>query len=205
MTAERVEAIMDSAVGVTLRFYAQRVLQLFITEWRAGMPIDEQDYIQAQQSVDKALARAIDYTGESVRDIIRANADRARGQMAGDGPVVIEDGLSEEERAYRRLTQGMSGVGRILTTRAREEAKYDFAKKMGAVGKAWRTRRDARVRVTHADLEGDFVPLDDPFTTVAGYKIQRPGDPKAPLSETIFCRCRLSYRMPTTIREKVAL
>ena len=187
-TAAEVESVLDGILGITLRFYALRVLQTFISRWRTG-PLMDVHYHVAQEVSGAAVAQAIDETGESVRDLVRAAADRA------EGPVVVESGLHREEEAYRRLTVGMSSVGRLTVTRTRENAKFRFASEMGAVGKAWRTRRDGRVRTTHGDLEGDFVLLDEYFTTVAGNKIQRPGDPQAPLSETINCRCRLSYRM----------
>lgn len=193
MTAERAESIIESVVGGTLRFYAQRVLQAFIAAWRSGAPINEQDWAVMQQVVERGVRQAIDDTGESVRDIVRSNA--ARAEEALRRGTVIEDGLDVEARAYNRLVTGMSGVGRILTTRAREQSKWYFAEEMGAVGKAWRTRRDGRVRTSHGDLEGDFVLFDDPFVTINGARLQRPGDPSAPLYETINCRCRLSYRM----------
>lgn len=210
MTAERAESIMEAAVGVSLRFYAQRVLQLFVTAWRGpGTPIDEQDYAVLQRSVEKGVRQAIDDTGESVRDIIRANAAKAdealkKAWEQGDVPAatsptgrgtVIEQGLGIEADAYNRLKVGMSGVARVLTTRAREQSKWYFAEEIGAVGKAWRTRRDTKVRTSHGDLEGDFVLMDDKFVTINGAGLRFPGDPSAPLFETINCRCRLSYRM----------
>lgn len=197
MTAERAELIMESAVGLSLRFYAQRVLQAFMVDWTGSsipslppiIPVDD-DYLRtAEEAVAHGVQHAIDDTGESVRELVRAHS----------GPITIEEGLSTEAQAYQRLVTGMEGIGRILVTRTREEAKDDFARKQGAIGKAWRTRRDQRVRLTHADLEGDFVPLDESFVTVAGNTLRRPGDPQAPLSETINCRCRLSYRMPVPI------
>lgn len=190
VTASQVESLLEAVSGVTLRFYAQRTLQAFVTTWRAGRPISDFDYRSIQEAVDYSVSHAIDETGESVRDIVRAAGEKARG------PIVIEQGLDREAEAYQRLHTGMNSISRLLTTRTREIAKFQYATQVGAVGKAWRTRRDGRVRTTHGDLEGDFVLLDEYFTTVAGNKIRRPGDPQAPLSETINCRCRLSYRLP---------
>lgn len=183
---------MEAAAGMSLRFYAQRVLTSFLSSWKGNFVVDPEDWQTVQDSVDVAVRSTIDYTGETVRDLIRAAARRAEG----GGPIVIEEGLTSEQKAYRRLTTGMSGVARILTTRAREEAKAEYATRVGAVGKSWKTRKDGRVRVSHADLEGDFVELDEPFVTVRGNSLLRPGDPAAPIEETINCRCRLSYRMP---------
>lgn len=190
-SADRAEAIMESAVGTTLRFYAQRVLTGFVQQWRADSFVDEQDWLRMGEAVDAGVRQAIDDTGESVRDIIHANVARAASRG-----LVIEQGLDTEARAYARLREGMSGVGRIVTTRTRESAKWYFASRAGAVGKSWKTKRDGRVRTSHGDLEGDFVPMDRPFVTITGAELMRPGDPNGPLEETIYCRCRLSYRMP---------
>lgn len=200
MTADRAESIMEAAVGGSMRFYAQRVLQAFIAAMRYGQPIDERDWAVMNEVVTKAVRDAIDDTGESVRDIIRTNAAKAEEALRKGvrGPITIEDGLEVEARAYQRLVTGMSGVARILTTRTREYAKWEYALELGALGKAWRTKRDTRVRTSHGDLEGDFVLMDEPFVTINGAKLLKPGDPSAPLHETINCRCRLSYRMPVS-------
>lgn len=195
MTAEQVESILETVVGVSLRFYAQRVLGLFVLQWKGGAQLEPDAYQLVTESVDHAVRRAIDDTGESVRDIIRVNAEKARASTGGE--VFEQSRTDPEVEAYNRLKVGMEGISRILTTRVREEAKWDYATQSGALGKAWRTRRDNRVRTSHGDLEGDFVLVGDPFITINGAQLQRPGDPKAPLYETINCRCRLSYRMPT--------
>lgn len=197
MTADRVESILDATVGTTLRFYGHRVLQSFIRQLRSGAPVDDADYAIAQRAVDRGIASAIDQTGESVRDIIQASAARAQriASPSGTGSV-IEQGLDTEAEVYNRLRVSMTTASRLLTTRARELSKYEFALKVGAAGKVWRTRRDGRVRTSHGDLEGDFRGMRDPYITIRGNSLQRPGDPNAPLSETINCRCRLSYRMP---------
>lgn len=56
--------------------------------------------------------------------------------------------------------------------------------------KQWITRRDSRVREPHADANGQLQLLDDPFQ-VGGVDMQYPGDPTAPASLTVNCRCIL--------------
>lgn len=194
MSADRAEAIIESAVGQTLRFYAQRTIHLFLTSWRSGSTITEFQADAANEVLNRVISTAIDETGESVRDIVRTAARRA----APSGPVVYESGLQRDAEAYRRLRVGLEGVSRLLVTRTRETAKYEYATQVGALGKTWRTRRDGKVRTTHGDLEGDFVLLNEYFVTVRGNRIRRPGDVRSPLSETINCRCSLSYRMPVS-------
>lgn len=63
-----------------------------------------------------------------------------------------------------------------------------------AVYKKWRTRRDNRVRETHQIAEGQEVAYDEAFW-VGGVPMMHPGDPSAPASEVVNCRCRVDYRV----------
>jgi len=69
---------------------------------------------------------------------------------------------------------------------------YFIGKKTGdaSIEKRWITRRDDSVRITHASLDGKSVALDDSFIG-DDVVLRFPGDPLAPPSLTINCRCRL--------------
>lgn len=58
-----------------------------------------------------------------------------------------------------------------------------------AVSFAWRTARDNRVRDTHKSMEGQTRPFGVPFRSGSGALLRYPGDPAAPASERIGCRC----------------
>ena len=62
--------------------------------------------------------------------------------------------------------------------------------------KVWEASIDGRERETHAEADGDEVPIDQPFT-VGGYQMMHPGDSSmgAPAEEVINCRCSVSYRI----------
>lgn len=62
------------------------------------------------------------------------------------------------------------------------------------VRKIWRSAGDSRVRHTHKALNGKSVGMDEAFVS-SGAVIRFPGDPKAPISETSGCRCRLQYKV----------
>jgi hypothetical protein len=62
----------------------------------------------------------------------------------------------------------------------------------GKSKKTWVTRKDGRVRNEHRFLEGKSVDIDEGFT-VGGSLLRFPGDPLAPPSLTIGCRCRLKF------------
>lgn len=71
---------------------------------------------------------------------------------------------------------------------------YFSGKQVGAVSKTWLTRRDAKVRAAHQFLQGKTVNLGDGFM-IDGVVMRFPGDPLAPPSLTINCRCRLRFNI----------
>lgn len=66
-----------------------------------------------------------------------------------------------------------------------------------AVVKQWRTRGDDKVRKAHREVDGQLQLVDDPFT-VGGTAMQYPGDPTAPASLTVNCRCVLAVTAATS-------
>lgn len=80
---------------------------------------------------------------------------------------------------------------------ARQEA-YLQAVEDGKVAEAdirrvWQSAGDSRVRHTHAILHGKSAGLREPFRSASGAMLMFPGDPSAPPSETINCRCGIRY------------
>lgn len=63
------------------------------------------------------------------------------------------------------------------------------------VRKRWIATKDSRTRDTHAELDGQVVDVDEPFT-VDGMEIMEPGDPNADPSLVYNCRCSLGYEYP---------
>lgn len=63
------------------------------------------------------------------------------------------------------------------------------------VRRTWRSASDLRVRHTHMGLNGDTVGLRQAFVSPSGARLMYPGDPSAPASETIGCRCDVTYRI----------
>lgn len=58
--------------------------------------------------------------------------------------------------------------------------------------KTWFSAGDARVRDTHAEADGQTVPMDQPYT-VGGSPLSYPGDPFGPNAEVCNCRCTELY------------
>jgi hypothetical protein len=77
------------------------------------------------------------------------------------------------------------------------QAVHMGAVKQKDIKREWDTAGDDRVRDTHAEMEGQTVGLDEPFTTPDGYSLMFPGDTSlgADAAETINCRCRVKMKI----------
>lgn len=131
---------------------------------------------QLAAAAREALAAGID-AGDDI-DQLR---DRLRDLFARDGAQLGEfraDRIARTEavRAWNTATlaaaQALTGPDRPLV-------------------KQWITRSDNAVRSSHRAVNAQLRLLDEPFT-VAGVPMSAPGDPTAPPSLTVNCRCRLA-------------
>lgn len=62
------------------------------------------------------------------------------------------------------------------------------------LARQWVTARDERVRGSHAPMHGQRQPVGQPFVSGSGHMLLYPGDPNAPGSESIQCRCAVTTR-----------
>lgn len=69
------------------------------------------------------------------------------------------------------------------------------AQMVGVTTKEWLTAEDDKVRETHADADGQQVPIDQPFD-VGGEQLDYPGDPAGSDDEVCNCRCSVVYSDP---------
>ena len=99
----------------------------------------------------------------------------------------------EDRSAYRgRIVR----LARTLATRSLGEEMQEDLSKTSAT-KRWVAVHDERTRSSHLDLDGVTVPVDVAFSTGTA-TLMYPGDPTAPASETINCRCVMVAGAPDT-------
>lgn len=55
----------------------------------------------------------------------------------------------------------------------------------------WSTILDGNERSSHGAMDGQIRRLGVPFVSGDGYQLRYPHDPRAPLAETVNCRCRI--------------
>ena len=144
-----------------------------LPEWKINQ---KKDYVWNYDRVNNAVTQGI-LQGESVYDI----GKRLYKDLSASN-------ASKMDMFARTAVTGAQNAGRI--------ERLHEAEDMGIkVKKRWLASRDNRVRDTHAELDGQEVDVDQPFT-VDGMEIDYPGDPTAPPELVYNCRCTLIYVYP---------
>jgi hypothetical protein len=91
-------------------------------------------------------------------------------------------------------------IARTEVTRAFNAGSLAGAQALGEFGpveKVWITGLDSRVRPSHIEAEGQYVPLSENFI-VGGFAMSAPGD--GPVQEVVNCRCSTQFLYPGDTR-----
>lgn len=154
------------------------------------------NYRRALESLDR---RALSY---ALRD---KRSDAAiRAAIEGAKPLKAEriDRLVARY-ADRQLAQRAEVISRTEMLRALHEATdeaYNQAEDAGQLPRdraqeQWYAGEDGRTRSSHRKMSGQLRRRGVPFRSGAGNLLRYPGDPQAPASDTIQCRCRRVVRI----------
>lgn len=130
---------------------------------------------------DSTIQGAIDDGRALTAEQIDRMTDRYRERYVKYRSEVI--GRTEALRAVHQGTEEMYN-------QAIDDGHLDA----DSLRRTWVTARDERVRSSHAALNGDTNPIGEPWQGADG-TLRYPGDPEAPASETVQCRCVLSTRV----------
>ncbi len=144
-------------------------------------------YVETTEHLLRAVGdRLADVARQELADGVEAGEDvdqlrsRLLARFAADGPQL---GTARRER-----------TAATEATRAWNTATLEAARALTGpdrpLVKQWRTRGDKRVRHAHDEVDGQLRLLDEPFR-VGGHDMDAPGDPTAPASLTVNCRCQL--------------
>ncbi|MET8696945.1 phage portal protein [Streptomyces bauhiniae] len=121
-------------------------------------------------------------------DLAEVLKDTQQGPVTLDGLVDAVGG--HYEAAKPALIERIAETCAVATINGAADAAAEHAGP--GVVRTWVTRGDNRVRPAHKALNGKTLPVGTPYT-VDGASLRYPGDPFAPVSLTINCRCRLRY------------
>ncbi len=135
--------------------------------------LEEQDY---WQDIQKA-------TANSVADAVKRAIDEGMS-MRKAAKMLKDDFAFSPVRAAaiaRTETTGAYNLG--------HQASYDFLAQSGDIGgKEWLGVADKDQRESHAEANGQIVPVDQDFI-VGGESAKYPGDPSLSAAERVNCRC----------------
>ncbi|MFC9534454.1 phage portal protein [Streptomyces sp. NPDC056975] len=144
-------------------------------------------------AVAAALVTAA-YAGEAVTTLLGELAEVLQSTQAGGTHPDLEDLVDTVGAYYRSTTPAL--VARVAETCAVSTVNgaADAAAESAGPGvvRTWITRQDDRVRPAHKALQGKTLPVGTPYQ-ISGAQLRYPGDPFAPISLTVNCRCRLHY------------
>ncbi|HEY1871615.1 MAG TPA: phage minor head protein [Chitinophagaceae bacterium] len=106
----------------------------------------------------------------------------------------IDQGLSLDDIINNLTTSDITKMRAALIARTETMKAANAAEQVGsdrtglATEKEWIAVRDNRTRIDHADVDGKLAPDGTAFN-VGGFKMDRPGDTRAPAREVCNCRC----------------
>lgn len=113
------------------------------------------------------------------------------GIIAGEGIMAIADRL--QRAAIMSRNQALTHARTAMTSaqNAGRIEGYHRAEQMGIkLEKEWLATLDGHTRRSHEQLDGQHVPVDEPFQSILG-EIMYPGDPNAHPANVYNCRCTL--------------
>ena len=160
-----------------------------------GLTSSQEEWVR-RYAEDLASDNPLDALSRTLRD---KRFDAMVRKYAALGEPIPADKIEKMVAAYRNraLRYRAEAIARTEAMRALHQSQDEAIKqaiekgilKADAVGFVWRTARDARVRDSHKSMEGETVAYGQRFTSGSGAKLRYPGDPNAPASETVNCRC----------------
>jgi len=191
----------DKAVRKRVRPIHERILQEAIAEAALGIAFDVTAPL-AQVLLDQLALRA-EAIEEGLRQPVVAVIERSFTEGAS---------IPETARAIREVVTAvtpwqavmlartdmisLANGGSQLAVRLVNEASRAAGEETFET-KTWLATMDHRTRETHAQANGQEVPIDQPFS-VGGQSLDYPGDPSGSDAEVINCRCTAIYSSSPT-------
>lgn len=171
----------------------KRIFNEYIT---TGAMLGYKDIIgETSEEVPQSVAVLVATRGQRVKEVVKnARKDVQQGVQEAIGEA-LEAQLTETETAellIDKLGKKIENVRNRSRTIARtevhgafNEGRHNGMDETEPVAHRWISSRDADVRDTHMDIDGETVPWGQAFSNGLMY----PGDGSGPAEEVINCRC----------------
>lgn len=152
---------------------------------------------------ENVIANAVENAIAELLGVAGRHAEEIRKEVLGadSSAESLDEVLDRVEQAHRRGGNWVLLRGRTLATALVNESALAQAIALGCTHKQWISKRDDRVRRTHAVVtgaDGQVRPVDQPFN-VGHARLMFPGDPSGlPTTwpEIANCRCSMLFRRP---------
>lgn len=134
------------------------------------------------------------------RDLRDRRFDRTvqRGDLSGAQIDRMVTRYRDRSLQWRAETIARTEMLRVLN-QANQEGLQQVVEQVGIdrarVERVWRATKDHRTRDTHWAMDRQVRGIDEPFLSPSGALLMHPGDPRAPASETVNCRCVIVNRI----------
>jgi hypothetical protein len=162
----------------------------------------------------RAALESGDYANAIGRELGDGRFDRSLRVAARDGKTLQAAQIDRMVEAYRRnwvrfraetiaQTEGLKVLhqgSEELFQQAIDAGKFD----VGRIVQRWIAAHDGRTRSSHRAMDGQKRLWGHVFTSGDGYSLRYPGDPNAPRSEIIRCRCRRTMRLMASAESAIA-
>lgn len=190
----------DLVDGATLEQDAQAKLKAqYVAILKAVTPADDLgiswDISHATpQALLASIAQRLGTLGDAIREQVKESI------QAGyeNGWSVAKTASAIIERVDSVAPGRAAALARTDLNALSNGASLAMASQVDGVNsKTWLATDDERTRETHAEADGQTVPIDQPFT-VGGEQADYPGDPDLSDEESFNCRCTVIYGEPLT-------
>ncbi|MGJ5895142.1 phage portal protein [Streptomyces niveiscabiei] len=170
--------------GEVLRPWIERVWRRGGASITGSFDLDEPDVTRALAARIEELAGQVTATTEQV----------LRSQLLAHG-VAEGESVPELRARLQQVFTNLSDyratmIARTETVGGYSQASFLAALDAGATTKRWLATGDQRTRETHRQENGNTAAMNKRFTLT---KSRWPADPTAPASQSIQCRCALTF------------
>ena len=136
--------------------------------------------------------KKMNYAKDVAWNTKKLNSSVLQGIIQGESIPQISDRIlpivnNNKTAAIRNARTMVTGA----ESRGRLDSFNDLQKKGMIVEKQWISTGDSRTRDWHLVMDGQHVPLDEPFVDGNGDELDYPADPKAEPRTVYNCRCRM--------------
>lgn len=161
-----------------------------------------------QESYIASYRRALkdgDFADALGRKLKDGRSDKRLRRLMAEGGSLTDDQIDSMVERYRKnwIAHRATVIGRTESLRATHEGNLDQLEESIADGdideddlvREWHVSGRPNTRDSHSFMSGQTRRIGQPFRSGDGNALLYPGDPQAPASETIQCRCTVSTTM----------